>query len=89
MQRVRLIHSIGALRGSGDVANVRLERKLRYHFEKLKAKGLLRFLYRHSHVLIPDASMHISALAEAATGSSHDITVKPPTPAPTSAKHDM
>ena len=37
---------MSALRPSASKADVRLERKLRYEFSKLKAKGQLRSLYR-------------------------------------------
>lgn len=78
MQCVRRFHSINALRASGDVADVRLQRKLRYDFAKLKAEGRLRFFYQHSHLMISDASLHTSASAITATGSSHGMTMNPP-----------
>ena len=44
--RARRLPSMSALRSSASMADVRLERKLRYEFAKLKAKGQLRSLYR-------------------------------------------
>ena len=44
--RARRLPSMSALRSSATKAEVRLERKLRYEFVKLKAKGQLRSLYR-------------------------------------------
>ena len=43
--RARRLPSMSALRSSASKADVRLERKLRYEFAKLKAKGQLRSLY--------------------------------------------
>ena len=44
--RARRLPSMNALRASASKADVRLERKLRYEFAKLKAKRQLRSLYR-------------------------------------------
>ena len=47
--RARRLPSMNALRSSVSKADVRLERKLRYEFAKLKAKGQLRSLYRNQY----------------------------------------
>ena len=44
--RARRFPSMNALRSSASKEDVRLERKMRYDFTKLKAKGQLRSLYR-------------------------------------------
>ena len=46
VHRARLLSSMNALRASAVKADVRLERKLRYAFGKLRAKGQLRAMFR-------------------------------------------
>ena len=46
VHKARRLSSINALRASADKADVRLERKLRYDFAKLRAKGQLRAMFR-------------------------------------------
>uniref|UniRef100_M4C4W7 Uncharacterized protein n=1 Tax=Hyaloperonospora arabidopsidis (strain Emoy2) TaxID=559515 RepID=M4C4W7_HYAAE len=45
VHKSRRLSRINALRASADKANVRLERKLRYDFTKLRAKGQLRAMF--------------------------------------------
>ena len=47
--RARRLPSMIALRCSASKADVRLERKLRYEFAKLRAKDQLRSLYRNHY----------------------------------------
>ena len=53
--RARRLSSMNALRASAAVVNVRLERKLRFDFAKLKARGQLKRLYlnRYAEPTVP------------------------------------
>uniref|UniRef100_M4C2D5 Uncharacterized protein n=1 Tax=Hyaloperonospora arabidopsidis (strain Emoy2) TaxID=559515 RepID=M4C2D5_HYAAE len=46
VHKPRRLGSINSLRPSADKADVRLERKLRYDFAKLRAKGQMRAMFR-------------------------------------------
>ena len=46
VNKARLLSSINALRAGADKADVRLERKFRYDFGILRAKGQLRVMFR-------------------------------------------
>ena len=48
VHRVRRLSSMYSLRASADLADVRLERKLRYDYAKLKARGQLRMRRRYA-----------------------------------------
>ena len=83
VHRVRKLRSIFALRVSGDLADVRLERKLYYEFAKLKAKGRLRSVYRSQYAGTPQASVYA---ATSAAGSSHSMATYLNTPSLSSLK---
>ena len=72
-----------AFRASGDLADVRLERKLYYEFAKLKAKGRLRSVYRSQYAGTSQARVYAAAFA---AGSSHSMATDPNTPTLSSVK---
>ena len=53
VHRVRRLHNIDRLRASKDLGDVRLERKLRFDFAKLKAKGQLRSTFMPDNEGVP------------------------------------
>uniref|UniRef100_A0AAV1UAX4 Uncharacterized protein n=1 Tax=Peronospora matthiolae TaxID=2874970 RepID=A0AAV1UAX4_9STRA len=60
---VRRLSSMHALRESASVADVRLERKLRYDFAKLKARGRLREYYAPAMLRLPlQPRVHVNLL---------------------------
>ena len=83
LHRVRKLRSVFALRESGDLADIRLERKLYYEFSKLKAKVRLRSVYRSQYAGTPQARAYA---ATSAAGPSHNMASDPITPTPSSVK---
>ena len=57
VHRKRHLSSMLALRASANVADVRLERKLRYDYAKLKARGQLRFRTRYAPAVPRDVGV--------------------------------
>ena len=53
VHRVRRLHNIDRLRASKDPGDVRLERKIRFDFAKLKAKGQLRSAFMPDNEGVP------------------------------------
>ena len=72
---------MSALRSSASKADVRLERKLRYEFAKLKVKGQLRSLYRTQNAKsVAGPTLNVSTVQ---TVAGHSVLVsKPYTPTP-------
>ena len=74
--RARRLSSMDALRASAAVVNVRLERKLRFDFAKLKASGQLKRLYPNryaeptvptSHVATPTGDKRLGSATDLAS----------------------
>uniref|UniRef100_M4BQA2 Uncharacterized protein n=1 Tax=Hyaloperonospora arabidopsidis (strain Emoy2) TaxID=559515 RepID=M4BQA2_HYAAE len=68
MHRTRRLSSMYAMRASVSVADVRLKRKLRYDYSKLKARGQLRNCTRYS------------SATTVAAGAGQTVTNNPPIP---------
>uniref|UniRef100_M4B3X6 Uncharacterized protein n=1 Tax=Hyaloperonospora arabidopsidis (strain Emoy2) TaxID=559515 RepID=M4B3X6_HYAAE len=76
---------MNALRASASKADVRLERKLRYEFAKLKAKGQLRSLYRTQYAKPVVGQTTTVSTVQAVAG--HSVLVSEPcTPTPIGGK---
>uniref|UniRef100_A0AAV1TLP6 Uncharacterized protein n=1 Tax=Peronospora matthiolae TaxID=2874970 RepID=A0AAV1TLP6_9STRA len=75
---VRRLSSVHALRGSANVADVRLERNLCYDFAKLKARGRLRGVSRSRY----------ASSASAAASSRQSFGTNSPALTTTSEKRD-
>ena len=83
--RARRLPSMNALRASASKADVRLERKLRYEFAKLKAKGQLRSLYRTQYAKPVVGQTTTVSTVQAVAG--HSVLVSEPcTPTPIGGK---
>uniref|UniRef100_M4BGC7 Uncharacterized protein n=1 Tax=Hyaloperonospora arabidopsidis (strain Emoy2) TaxID=559515 RepID=M4BGC7_HYAAE len=74
---------MNALRSSVSKADVRLERKLRYEFAKLKTKGQLRSLYHNQYSKPVDVQ---ATTVQTAAGQSV-LTSEPYTPTPIGGNH--
>ena len=87
VHRVRHLSNLVSLQVSGDLADVRLERKLRFDFAKLKARGQLRSIYGSKYLesMSPDTHNSASA-ADAATGLSRSTAIDLSTSTPSSGK---
>uniref|UniRef100_M4B8A5 Uncharacterized protein n=1 Tax=Hyaloperonospora arabidopsidis (strain Emoy2) TaxID=559515 RepID=M4B8A5_HYAAE len=67
---------MNALRASASKADVRLERKLRYEFAMLKAKGQLRSMYRTQYAKpVADPTTTVSTVQKVA---GHSMLVREP-----------
>uniref|UniRef100_M4BM89 Uncharacterized protein n=1 Tax=Hyaloperonospora arabidopsidis (strain Emoy2) TaxID=559515 RepID=M4BM89_HYAAE len=66
VHRTRRLSSMYALRASVSVADVRIERKLRYDYSKLKSRGQLRNRMRYA------------SATTVAVGAGHTVTNNPP-----------
>ena len=77
VHKARRLRSTSALRASADKADVRLERKLRYDFAKLRAKGQLQVMFgtRYAAAVPMIASPHWASVvdppAALTTGEKH------------------
>ena len=82
--RHRKLYNLTALRESKDVVDIRHERKLRYDFAKLKAKGRLNSLYKAP--LAEGVPNFQPPAAYTAPVPRHDMSADLPATPPTSAK---
>ena len=82
--RVRHLSNLVSLQVSGDLADVRLERKLRFDFAKLKARGQLRSIYGSKY--LESMSTDSASAADAATGLSRSTAIDLSTSTPFSGK---
>ena len=74
--RARRLPSMSALRSSASKADVRLERKLRYEFAKLKAEGQPRSLYRTQYA--KPAAGPTTTVSTVQTVAGHSVLVSEP-----------
>ena len=76
---------MSALRSSASKADVRLERKLRYEFAKLKAKCQIRSLYRTQYA--KPVAGQTTTVSTVQTVAGHSVlTIEPYTPTPIGGK---
>ena len=76
---------VNARRDSASKADVRLERKLRYKFARLKAKGQLRSLYRNQYA--KPVAGQTTTVSTVQTVAGHSVlTNEPYTPTPIGRK---
>nr|CCA27704.1 conserved hypothetical protein [Albugo laibachii Nc14] len=81
VHRTHHLRDVRSLPASSDVADIRLERKLRYEFAKFRAKRHSRFLKRHQSAELAHAGQPSSAMAAvAATGPCHTMDKDPSAP---------